>query len=333
MEDKDPISNHIIDNLTSGDAVEKDSVLLQWLSEDETHKLEFERYRKIWKESSRYKDPDTFDAVSAWHLIDDQNFNRMKKERFASKFLYSVYGIAAAGLILLVLSLSGLFDKPIDSTATFSAAYGSNASAVLPDGSHVVLNAGSTLAYTFMHKEKIRSVDFKGEGFFHVAKDKNPFVIKLAEGLQVRVWGTSFNIQAYGNEEIIEASLVEGKIEMTYSNQRLMMKPGEVASFDKITHNIKLEKRIASHAYGWLDNKLYMDNMSLAQVCRYLERRYDIKISILPYFANSIHYSGVLEEESLTEILNALSRLSAIDYSIKGKNICITSKNVLPMQK
>ena len=333
MEEQDSIKNRIVDCLMNNSSVEDDPILGQWLAEDDSHKQEFARYKKIWDESGHYMNPEVFDSVSAWNQIDGQNVQRMQKQHFTTKLLYMASGVAAAGLILVVLSLAGLFDRPVHTTISFHSAYGSNASATLPDGSHVDLNAGSTMAYVYNAKEKIREVKFNGEGFFHISKNKIPFVIKLAEGLQVRVWGTSFNLQAYNNEAIIEASLVEGKIELTHGNQKLMMKPGDMASFDKKTHDINIVTGIPSHSYAWLDNKLYMDDMSLAQVCRYLERRYDVKINISTNTADSIHYTGVLNEESVVDIMQALSRLSAISYSIKGKNISITTKNGLPMKE
>lgn len=332
MEEDDSIKNHIVDCLCN-DTVGCDPILEQLLAEEDLHKREFDQYKKIWNESSHYIDSETFDSVSAWNHINEQNIQEMQKQHFTTKLLYMVSGVAAAGLILFVLSLVGLFDRSVNSVICFHSAYGSNASAILPDGSYIDLNAGSTMAYAYNAKEKIREVKFSGEGFFHVSKNKYPFVIKLAEGLKVRVWGTSFNLQAYNNESIIEASLVEGKIELTHGNHKLMMKPGEMASFDKKTHNINFVNGVSSHAYGWLNNKLYMDDMSLAQVCRYLERRYDVKINISTNMADSIHYTGVLKEETVVDILQALSRLSSINYSIKGKNISITPKSRLPMKK
>ncbi|MFA6769028.1 MAG: FecR domain-containing protein [Parabacteroides sp.] len=332
MEEDDSIKNHIVDCLCN-DTVKGDPILGQWLAEEALHKQEFDQYKKIWNESCHYIDSETFDSVSAWNHINEQNIQEMQKQHFTTKLLYMVSGVAAAGLILFVLSLAGLFDRPANSAISFHSAYGSNASVILPEGSYVDLNAGSTMAYAYNAKEKIREVKFSGEGFFHVSKSKYPFVIKLAEGLKVRVWGTSFNLQAYNNESIIEASLVEGKIELTHGNHKLMMKPGEMASFDKKTHNINFVNGVSSHAYGWLNNKLYMDDMSLAQVCRYLERRYDVNINTSTNMADSIHYTGVLKEETVVDILQALSRLSSINYSIKGKNISITPKSRLPMKK
>ena len=162
--------------------------------------------------------------------------------------------------------------------------------------------------------------------FFDVSKNKIPFVIKMSNGLRLKVHGTSFNLQAYTDEKTVEASLVEGCIELDHGNDKLLMNAGDMAIFDKQTNKMRPISGVLSHSYSWLEDKLYMDHMSLASVCKYLERRYDVTIHLQKDLGNSIHYDGVIQEETITDILGVLSRLSDISYNVKGKNISITSK-------
>ena len=209
---------------------------------------------------------------------------------------------------------------------SMTADYGSRSEVVLPDGSTVKLNAGSNLVYSYNSKEKIREVDFRGEAFFDVSKSKTPFVVNLANGLKVKVWGTSFNLRAYTDDELVQASLVEGCIELNHDDDKLIMNAGEMAIFNKQTDQIERVSGILSHSYSWLENKLYMDNMSLSEVCKYLSRWYNVNITVNKKLGDSIHYNGVIQEETIIDILEALSRLSNISFQVKGKNISITSK-------
>ncbi len=240
--------------------------------------------------------------------------------------LYTASGVAASLLIVLALSFMGTFQKGSEVLVSMSADYGNRSEIMLPDGSLVKLNAGSEVVYSYDPKKKTREVDFQGEGFFDVSKSKDPFVIKVAGGLNVRVWGTSFNLQAYADDPVIQASLVEGCIELEKGNEKLRMKPGEIAVFDKKTDKIKQVEGVLSHSYGWLDNKLYMEDMSLSVVCKYLERWYDVEITLQPGLGEKIRYNGVIQEETVTDVMDALSRLSNISYHVKGKHISITSK-------
>jgi hypothetical protein len=70
-----------------------------------------------------------------------------------------------------------------------------------------------------------------------------------------------------------------------------------------------------------------MDNMSLNEVCRHLERWYDVTITLTDQkIGESIHYTGVLKEQTIQDVFNALSQLSSISYALKGKEIRISGR-------
>ena len=148
----------------------------------------------------------------------------------------------------------------------------------------------------------------------------------MADGVEVKVLGTSFNLRAYADDPTVQASLVEGHIELGHNNDKLKMKAGDMAEFNKRTSTLKQLSGDVSHSYGWLNNKLYMDDMSLTDVCKYLERWYNVDIHIQEGLGKNIHYNGVIQEETITDVLEALSHLSNIAYHVKGKNISITPK-------
>lgn len=320
---KDYIVNYLLDD---EDENHLDPVLVEWLAEDESHRKEFDLYKKIWEESHRYTEPEAFDPDLAWKKVNEINRRKVYFRKYWKNTLYAVSGGAASLLAVLLLSFMGVFDKDLDLQLKMKADYGSRSEIVLPDGSLVKLNSGSEVVYAYDPKKKIREVDFHGEGFFNVSKSESPFVIKTEGGLNVKVWGTSFNLQAYADDSIVQASLIDGCIELEKGRKNLKMQPGDIAVFDKETDEIKAVEGVLSHAYSWLDNKLYMDDMPLSVVCKYLERWYDVEIMIQPELGEKIRYNGVIQEETIMDVMNALSRLSNISYQVKGKHISITSK-------
>ena len=353
MEEEKQIKDYIVDYLLEGG--EMDAVLADWLAASEANRLQFEQYKQIWNESRLYMSPDAFDADRAWQKIQTANRRRSRWYQLGRNALWAASGVAASLLVLLVLSLSGVFHRDTDWRVSMKADCGSRSEVRLPDGTFVRLNSGSDVTYHYNGKEKRREVCFQGEGFFDVAKSEEPFVIQLANGLKVRVWGTSFNLQAYENEPFVQASLVEGSIELESSSEKRLlqayenepfvqaslvegsielesssekrlMKPGEMVVYDKQTQEMKPVDGSVSHTYGWLDNKLYMDDMPLSTICKYLERWYNVQITLQPGLEGR-RYNGVIQEETIGDVLNALSRLSNIDYQVKGKHIRITSKN------
>jgi len=86
----------------------------------------------------------------------------------------------------------------------------------LPDGTQVWLSPSSVIEYpaSFRGRE-LREINLSGEGFFEVAHDPvHPFIIHSGN-IETRVVGTSFNIQAYDNQEEINVMVVTGKVNVT----------------------------------------------------------------------------------------------------------------------
>lgn len=326
MEEKRDISNPIINYLYGGNKEITDPVLQEWLVANESNQQELEQYRKIWEESGHYMDLGAFDADRAWEKVNESNRQKGIFRRRLKNTYYTLSGIAASILLMVVLSLAGVFEKEQDVAVRLTADYGSRSEIVLPDGSTVKLNSGSEVTYVYNSKRKVREVHFQGEGFFDVSRSKTPFVVKMGNGVEVKVLGTSFNLKAYADDPTIQASLIEGHIELEHNKDKLTMKAGEMAEFDKRTNQLKPIDGYLFHSCGWMSNKLYMNDMSLADVCKYLERAYNIDISIEKELGEKIRYNGVIQEETITDVMEALSHLSNIAYHVKGKNISITSK-------
>ena len=67
----------------------------------------------------------------------------------------------------------------------------------LSDGTMVWLNSDTRLRYPVAFSGKERAVELQGEAYFEVTKDRaHPFIVRTA-GADVRVYGTSFNVNAY----------------------------------------------------------------------------------------------------------------------------------------
>jgi ferric-dicitrate binding protein FerR (iron transport regulator) len=326
MKDNTDIGDHVVNHFFNEGKELKDPILIGWLEESESNRKAFERYEKIWSGFGHYMEASVFDTGVAWEKINETNRKREKSSRRLKSLYCILSGAAASILVILALSQSGVFEKGSDVLVRMNADYGSRSDITLPDGSVVKLNSGSDMTYSYNSKKKVREVSFQGEGFFDVAKSNIPFVVKIENGPEVRVLGTTFNLQAYPEDQVIRTSLLEGSIELTYEAKKAVMNSGNMVVFNKGTGELKFVRESLSHTYGWLDNKLYINDMSLTDVCKYLERWYNVRISIPTETGESIHYNGVIQEETLSDVLEALSRLSNINYQVKGKHISITSK-------
>ena len=309
-------------------STQTDQEIEEWLRSSSENQKEYNSYQKIWKGITRLSLARKFKPEQAWQKVNRQLMDKEKQAYLVRRYRYVTTGMAASLLLVLAFTFYTRSFSFSDERMEVSTAPGSRSELKLPDGSMVKLNAGSSLYYAFNKVRKQREVHFRGEGFFEVAKSKHPFIIHSTDGMELKVLGTRFNLRSYPEDSETRTTLVEGKIELRNgSGQRILMAPGQVVSFNSKSKHMELIKVNPSHSYGWMEDKLYMDNMSLEEVCSRLERRYDVKISFKPSgFAEDMHYTGVLQEETVITVLDALCELSAIRYSIKGKEILIAKK-------
>lgn len=329
MEEKLPIGEHLVDHLLEGkESPSTGTVLDEWQQANPENKNDLAKYRKIWDAASDVSTLRNFDVGKAWTQVNSKLDKQNISQRRLKNIAFMVSGMAATLLIFFSLNFfTDLFSRS-DSRIALSTTYGSHSEVVLPDGSHVKLNAGSSLEYHYDKLRKTRQVDFSGEAFFDVAKSQRPFVIHTSKGVDLKVLGTQFNLTAYPEDRLIQTSLVEGKVELSHTgSDNLILKPGQIATFDTKSNQLDYSKGEVSQNLGWMQNKLYMENMSLQEVCTRLERWYDVDITLNDQsLGENIHYTGVLKEQTVLDVLNALCQLSSIRYELKGKNIRISGK-------
>ena len=327
MEKYPNIGQHIVNHFLEDKKDVDDLVLEEWLAKDEENQEAFRQYKKIWETTGNIPKMNQFDAQFAWRKVNEVHQSRLQVSRRVKNALYVISGMAAAFLVVFLFSLNNQSQNMSSHVGSveMKTEYGNRSEILLPDGSRIRLNAGSHVSYKLNETEKIREVGFQGEGFFEVAKDEMPFRVTTPDGFRIKVLGTTFNLSAYEDDSTVLTTLIEGSVELENGEKATVLTSGQMAAYDKSTREIEFREGNLSHTYGWLSNKLYMENMSLAEVCKHMERWYDVEITFTGDIGKKIYYSGVLKEDTIYDVLDALCLLSKIKYRIKGKKINISS--------
>ena len=329
MEENNPIGEQIVDYLEEGKlSASENPTLEEWFESNPDKRKDFENYQKIWSAMSGVSLLQKFNSVKAWNEVDAKIESKNSRVRQWKNLALVVSGMAASLFIFIGLTFYANPFSPSGDAVMVATAYGSRSEVVLPDGSRVKLNAGSNLSYHYNKIQRIRQIDFSGEAFFAVSKSKIPFIIQTPDGLNVKVLGTKFNLCTYPEDLTAQTSLFEGRVELSHpGSASLILKPGQIAVFDKKSNQLFYTEGEISHTTSWMQNKLYMENMSLQEVCTRLERWYDVQITLNDKsLGDKIHYTGVLKEQTVLDVLNALCRLSDISYDLRGKSITISKK-------
>lgn len=214
---------------------------------------------------------------------------------------------------------------------TIETPRGAQHQVLLPDGSRIWLNAASSLRFpaTFSVLEE-RVVELSGEAYFEVARDETrPFIVK-SEGQEVRVLGTSFNINSYRDEGGTKTTLLEGSVEISHTagpgkgKKPVMLLPGEQALLTQ--DGLRVNQVGGQQAIDWKNGDFVFQQESLAQILRRVGRWYDVDIVYDPKVDKVQTFSGqVSRHKNLSEVLMILEAAGEVQFVIIEKRV-IASK-------
>lgn len=204
--------------------------------------------------------------------------------------------------------------------------YGKTSEILLPDGTKVFLNAGSRLAYPDLFTGSAREVLLTGEAYFEVKHDlKHPFIVQV-NGLRIKDLGTAFNVSAYPVDGQIETVLTEGKLSIKPDNSGLFSQatelvPGQMASFDRQTNQIKVKSVDVDDYIFWTQGMLKFESVDLSRIVKKLERFYNIRFQFNDPILGSLKISGKLElKEDKNEVVERIARTASVKITEKGED-------------
>lgn len=218
---------------------------------------------------------------------------------------------------------------------TMSTPNGRQFKLILPDGTKVWLNAASSIHYPTMFSGRERLVTVTGEAYFEVAPNADmPFRVNISDKAEIEVLGTSFNVNAYNNEETISTTLLTGSVRVvTDRNKGVMIKPGQQAQIANSAarqgkqHNTGIEvlSTDVEKAVAWKDGLFNFDNVPLQEAMRQLERWYDIRI-VYEKEVPDIKLAGKMTKQvTLSGLLIVLEELG-VHCKLEANTLTITAK-------
>ena len=191
----------------------------------------------------------------------------------------------------------------------------------LPDGSLVWLNGGSRLRYPNIFNGDYREVEMSGQGYFEVKHNAaKPFLVKTDENFSLEVLGTSFNLTAYNDEDVIEATLVEGSVKLHLEQNGGMvqkqMHPDEKATYFKNSQTLSVETVNSEHEIAWKDNRLIFKGHSMEQVVRSLSRYYNVRFVVKNNQVMNSEITAKFHHDQLPQVMEYLKIASGVRYRI-----------------
>jgi transmembrane sensor len=261
-----------------------------------------------------------------------------------------VFALGALVSFFMTRSLHEPFSRLSKTNVT--APLGSVTLIDLPDGSKVWLNAGSEITYNPSFGQSERNVKLTGEAYFDVKTNKSiPFLVKTSDVI-IKAIGTKFNVKAYPDENIITATLEEGKIMLTSLHgpgpkEPVLLKPNEMYTYHKSlgkadeVYNSKADKKNelkikteqkleiipnikTELVTSWKDKTWIIESQPLGYLIPILERRYDIKIEFESDEIMKYKFTGKIQKETIEQIMVAFELSAPINYTIEKNKITLS---------
>lgn len=270
------------------------------------------------------------DALFTMGEIDaDQGLKEVHQKMFRSRWIAVIRAIERVAAILFIPLLITILwqvnrmNSQEVNMLSIRTNPGMTTTTILPDGSVVTLNSNSELTYPAHFKGKERNLTLVGEAYFSVAKDvKHPFIVSTANGANIKVYGTKFNVEAYLEEKATKATLVEGSIAMTFKNEKLQdcerkIVPGEKIIYSYQNRDVNVEKVDVDVAISWVEDKLIFKNTPIREVFRTLSKRYGVNFNVKNQRVYQNAFTGTLEKQRLDRVLEILELSSGIKFKYK----------------
>ncbi len=196
---------------------------------------------------------------------------------------------------------------------------------VLPDGTKVWLNSASSLHYPVAFSGKTRTVEMTGEGYFEIAPDaQKPFIVQVGEDEKIEVLGTRFNVNSYREEGEIKTTLQDGSIRVMGGAKSVILKPNEMAGFDKETGDMEIGKANVDAVIAWKNGLFYFDNTNIKEIMAQVSRWYNVKVVYGTKELDHKIYSGTLPRYSeVSALLKMLEMTGTVHFKTDGRTITV----------
>jgi ferric-dicitrate binding protein FerR (iron transport regulator) len=309
--------------------------VVEWVKNDalshHSHSLGLHDWKNFKVDEAMFEHEDFDSLLDKIHHKINRDSRLHQKQPVAS---YTSWITRAAAILLLpVLGLliyisayrQAGFDKITDlviDSLEIVTPVGSQTMLQLSDGSEVYLNYGSKLKYPQKFTGKTREVYLTGEGYFKVAHNPElPFVVKTSK-LSITALGTTFNVLAYPGENVIETTLVEGKVVVKKNgdpqNRSAVgtMIPGQHVSYNTETCKVVSTQGDIERYVAWKDGRLIFKNESIVTITNRLSRWYNVEFEFKDESAKEFTYTATFVDETLFQILDLMTIATPVSYNV-----------------
>ena len=192
---------------------------------------------------------------------------------------------------------------------------------VLADGSQVWINSQSVLEFPACFVGKERRVRLQGEAYFEVSKNvEKPFIVDMGNK-EIRVLGTSFNVNDYDGKSV--TTLVSGKVQVFVNDKDYVLTSSmqvRVEGDDVFVEEVDVREFTA-----WKDGLFVFKKQKLREVMDILSRWYDVDVFYQNLELQNLHFTGTIQRHSeISGMLKFLEKTDIVKFTLNGKTLIVS---------
>lgn len=314
---------------------EEQRIAEKWIAASPANRKIFENYKGLLLLTG--KKQISYDADKAWVKLQQRiasadhspaPVHHISKRRKQIIKYASISGVAA--MLLMAIGLFTVLNQKPE-MLQFSSTESVSGQFQFPDGSSAVLNANSSVNYPEWFAGHTREISIFGEAFFEISHDAGkPFIVH-ASGLDIRVVGTSFAVEADPGADFVKVIVNTGKVlvypsgvdpDKATASGRLL-EAGEMATYSRESGQIVKGVNDNLNSLSWKTGILIFKETRLSEVFKALESKYRVTfISGNPDLLNQ-RLTARFEKESLDQVLETLSLIFNAEFEIQESKVLV----------
>lgn len=206
---------------------------------------------------------------------------------------------------------------------TFNSPKGTSSTLILSDGSTVWLNSDSKITYPTSFSGNERRVTLEGEAYFDIQHNNDqPFIVS-AQGTDIKVLGTEFNVATNIEPEKIFTTLISGAVEVYIKNNSVALSPGIQSITTPFSSKIKTHSVDLREIIAWKEGYFRFKDDDVESVLNKIKAWYDIKGFEVKELTADRFTGSVMRTKKLSDLLRQLEKISNYKFKIMEQKIIV----------
>jgi transmembrane sensor len=285
------------------------------LKESDESRVLLSRIKLEWEKMENFRQNNNdFDTSKAWNKLHDKFEKDGLINPIQNQKVFKLRNILQMAAIFIgILGISGLvyFQFTASEKQEYIIADTYNNTSIkeikLSDGSIVFMNADSKLYYPEKFDGNSRIVEFEGDAFFDIAKNPSkPFIIK-AKKAEIKVLGTSFNVNTNFGIDDVEVLVETGTVqlnEIKKNKKPVYINSGYIGKLHKNELSLRINSDL--NYLSWKTKYFNFENVKLGNAIDILNRAYHANIQCNDKKIAGIKWYGTFNNEEIESILKVL---------------------------